>query len=82
MTGDGHLSMPRISNDGTNGTTKHTPIGEIAREVQKVADEIEAATSLTTEEEKEVEEPAKKKEKLENSDSDQDSDSSPSTSNA
>ena len=79
---DDHRSMPRVGINDNNESPKYTPIGEIAREVQKVAVEIEAATSLTTEEEKEVEEPAKKKERLENSDSDQDSDSSPSPSNA
>ena len=70
-TGDGIFSLPRIGNDGANKNGNYTPIAEIAREVQKVAEEIEAATgiSLTTtssaEEEVEVsEEPAKKKEKM------------------
>ena len=72
----------RIGNDGAkNGN--YTPIAEIAREVQKVAEEIEAATriSLATtssaEEEEEVtEEPAIKKEKMED---DQNRDHPPST---
>ena len=81
-TGNGNLSLPRISNDGAkNGN--YTPIAEIAREVQKVAEEIEAATgiSLTTTssaegEEEVTEEPAIKKEKMED---DQNRDHSPST---
>ena len=83
-TGDGLLSLPRIGNDDTDETRRYTPIDEIAREVQKVADEIEAATGLTltttssTEEnEEESEEPAKKKEKV--GDGDHDRDHSPPT---
>ena len=84
---DDHRSMPRIGNDDNNESPKYTPIGEIAREVQKVEVEIEAATSLTAEKEKEEEEkrvvePVGKKERLESSDNDQDSDPSPSPSNA
>ena len=70
-TGDGNLSLPRIGNDGANKNGNYTPIAEIAREVQKVAEEIEAATGISlattssAEEEEEVsEEPAKKKEKM------------------
>ena len=84
---DDHRSMPRVGINDNNESPKYTPIGEIAREVQKVEVEIEVATSLTAEkeeeeEEKGVEEPVGKKERLENSDNDQDSDLSPSPSNA
>ena len=76
-TGDGNLSLPRSGNNGAN----YTPINEIAREVQKVAEEIEAATgiSLTSsagEEVEETEEPAMKKGKK---DDDQNRDHQPPT---
>ena len=81
--GDGILSLPRIGNDGANKNGNYTPIAEIAREVQKVAEEIEAATGISlattssAEEEVEVtEEPAIKKEKMED---DQNRDHPPST---
>ena len=70
-TGDGNLSLPRIGNNEANKNGNYTPIAEIAREVQKVAEEIEAATGipLTTTssagEVEETEEPALKKEKKE-----------------
>ena len=81
-TGDGNLSLPRIGNNGANNGGNYTPIAEIAREVQKVAEEIEAATGipLTTTssagEVEETEEPALKKEKKED---DQDRDRPPPT---
>ena len=65
-TGDGNQSLPRTGNDGANNSGSYTPVAEIARGVQKVAEEIEAATgiSLTSsagEEVEETEEPALKK---------------------
>ena len=82
-TGDGNLSLPRIGNNGANNGGNYTPIAEIAREVQKVAEEIEAATGipLTTtssagEEVEETEEPAMKKGKK---DDDQNRDHQPPT---
>ena len=80
--------MPRISNDGADEARRYTPIDEVAWEIQKVADEIEAATGLTlttsstAENDKEWEEPAKKKEKIEDGNRDHDNDPSPPTSNA
>lgn len=67
-TGEGLPSMPRIGNDETNETGGYTPLDVIAREIQKVADEIETATGLTLtsstsstiENDEELEEPAKK----------------------
>ena len=64
-TGDGNPSLPRIGKDGANSGS-YTPVAEIARGVQKVAEEIEAAigsslTSSAEEEVKETEEPALKK---------------------
>ena len=64
-TGDGNPSLPRTGKDGANSGS-YTPVAEIARGVQKVAEEIEAAigsslTSSAEEEVKETEEPALKK---------------------
>ena len=70
-TGGGNLPLPRIGNNGANNGGNYTPIAEIAREVQKVAEEIETATgiSLTTTSSagkvEETGEPALKKEKKE-----------------
>ena len=72
-TGDGLPSMPRIGNDETDETRGYTPLDVVAREIQKVADEIETATGLTlksstsstAENDKESEDPVKKKEKIE-----------------
>ena len=65
-TGDGNLSLPRIDNNGANNSGNYTPVAEIARGVQKVVEEIEAAigislTSSAGEEVEETEEPTTKK---------------------
>ena len=64
-TGDGNPSLPRIGKDGANSGS-YTPVAEIARGVEKVAEEIEATigispTTSVEEEVKETEEPALKK---------------------
>ena len=66
-TSDGNPSLSWTGKDGANSGS-YTPVAEIARGVQKVAEEIEAAigislTSSAEEEVKETEEPALKKEK-------------------
>ena len=76
---DLHLSLE--DNNGANNSGNYTPVAEIAREVQKVVEEIEAATgiSLTSsagEEVEETEEPAMKKGKK---DDDQNRDHQPPT---
>ena len=64
-TSDGNSSLPRAGRDGANSGS-YTPVAEIARGVEKVAEEIEATigispTSSAEEEVKETEEPALKK---------------------
>ena len=65
-----------------------SPFDEVAREIQKVGDKIEAATGLTlttsstAEKEEESEEPANKKERIEDGNHDHDNDPSPPTTNA
>ena len=64
-TSDGNPSLPRAGRDGANSGS-YTPVAEIARGVEKVAEEIEATigispTSSAEEEVKETEEPALKK---------------------
>ena len=80
-TGDGNPSLPRIDNNGANNSGNYTPVAEIARGVQKVVEEIEAAigislTSSAGEEVEEKEEPAMKKGKK---DDDQNRDHQPPT---
>ena len=80
-TGEGNPSLPRIDNNGATNSGNYTPVAEIARGVQKVVEEIEAAigislTSSTGEEVEETEEPAMKKEKM---DGDQNRDHQPPT---
>ena len=65
-TGEGNPSLPRNDNNGATNSGNYTPVAEIARGVQKVVEEIEAAigislTSSTGEEVEETEEPAMKK---------------------
>ena len=80
-TGEGNPSLPRIDNNGATNSGNYTPVAEIARGVQKVVEEIEAAigislTSSAGEEVEETEEPAMKKGKK---DDDQNRDHQPPT---
>ena len=84
--GVGEASTPRTGNEEIRG---NTPLDVVAREIQRVADEIELTAGLTStssveEDKEEVDEPVKKKEKSEeNKEEDRDrDDGSPPMSNA
>ena len=84
--GIGEASTPRTGNEEIRG---NTPLDVVAREIQRVADEIELTAGLTStssveEDKEEVDEPVKKKEKSEeNKEEDRDrDDGSPPMSNA
>ena len=84
--GNGEASTPRTGDEEVGG---NTPLDVVAREIQRVADEIELAAGLTStssavEDNEEMDEPVKKKEKSEeNKEEDRDrDDGSPPMSNA
>ena len=80
LDGNGEASTPRTGDEEVGG---NTPLEVVAREIQRVADEIELAAELTStssavEDKEEVDEPVKKKERSEkNWEKDRDHDDGP-----
>ena len=80
LAGNGEAPTPRTGDEDVRG---NTPLEVVAREIQRVADEIELAVGLTStssavEDNEKVDEPVKKKERSEkNWEEDRDRDDCP-----